>query len=87
MNDSLKVQRCNFLPEGEMAIIKDNNTLIHNIVDSELKQKNKEIERLNNIIDKAKEYIKEHTDKLKTIRVPKIDFDYKELLEILGDKE
>ena len=36
---------------------------------------------------KAREYIKEHTDKLKTIRVPKIDFDYKELLEILGDKE
>jgi len=38
-------------------------------------------------IDKAVEYIKEHTDKLKTIRVPKIDFDYNEVLEILkGDK-
>ena len=38
-------------------------------------------------IDKAIEYIKEHTDKLKTTRVPKIDFDYKELLKLLGDKE
>ena len=38
-------------------------------------------------INRAIEYIKEHTDKLKTIRVPELDFDYSELLKILGDKE
>jgi len=57
MNNGLKIQRCNFLPEGEMAIIKDTNTLIHNIVDSELEEKDKEIERLNNIIDKLEYFI------------------------------
>ena len=45
---SMEIKRCNFLPEGEMAIIKDTNTLIHNIVNSELKEKDKEIERLKN---------------------------------------
>ena len=43
--------------------------------------------QLEEIRIKTIEYIKGHTDKLKTIRVPKIDFDYSELLEILGDKE
>ena len=46
-----------------------------------------EIAKLKEEKTKAIEYIKSHTDKLKTIRVPKIDFDYSELLEILGDKE
>lgn len=38
--------------------------------------------------EKAIEYIKQYTDKLKTIRVPKIDFNYNNLLNILtgGDK-
>ena len=45
------------------------------------------IEKLKKEKEKAIEYIKGHTDKLKTIRVPKIDFDYSELLEILGEKE
>ena len=49
-----------------------------------LEQENKQLKET---INKATEYTKEHTDKLKTTRVPKIDFDYKELLEILGDKE
>lgn len=34
-------------------------------------------------IEKAIEYIEKHTDKLKTTRIPKIDFNYKELLETL----
>ena len=38
--------------------------------------------------EKAVEYIKENTDKLKTTRIPKIDFNYNELLNILkgGDE-
>lgn len=36
-------------------------------------------------IDKAIEYIEEHTDKLKTIRIPKTDFNYERLLDILKD--
>ena len=53
MNNELKIQRCNFLPKGEMVIVKDANTLIHNIVDSELKEKDKEIERLNKDLETA----------------------------------
>jgi len=34
-------------------------------------------------IDKASEYIKQHTDKLTKIRVPKLDFNYENLLNIL----
>lgn len=38
--------------------------------------------------EKAIEYIKENTDKLKTTRIPKIDFNYNKLLNILqgGDE-
>ena len=53
------------------------------------KVKQEAVDSLISRIDKAVEYIKEHTDKLKTIRVPKIDFNYNKLLEILklkGDK-
>ena len=57
MNIRLKIQRCNFLPEGEMAIVKDTNTLIHNIVNSELKEKDKKIDRLLNIIKELEEEI------------------------------
>lgn len=56
---------------------------LNNIIDLQ----SLDIAKLKNKIDKAIEYVKGHTDKLKTIRVPKIDFDYNELLEILGDKE
>lgn len=45
--NELKVKRSYAIPENEMVIIKDTNTLLHNIVDSELKEKDKEIERLN----------------------------------------
>lgn len=34
-------------------------------------------------VEKAIEYINKHTDKLKIIRVPKIDFNYNDLLNIL----
>ena len=55
MNE-MKIQRCNFLPENEMAIIKDTNTLIHNIINSELEQKNKELNKYKEVLDKIKEY-------------------------------
>jgi len=43
---------------------------------------------LQNNRDKATEYVEKHTDKLKNIIVPKIDFDYKELLNKLkGDSD
>ena len=40
-------------------------------------------------LDKAIKYLEEHTDKLKTTLVPRIDFSYKDLLDILKgvDKE
>ncbi len=41
------------------------------------------IEHLENNRDKAIEYIEKHTDKLKNIIVPNINFDYKELLNKL----
>ena len=57
MKENLKVKRSYVIPENEMVIIKDTNTLLHNIVDVELKEKDKEIERLNNIINELEEYI------------------------------
>lgn len=36
-------------------------------------------------IDKAIEYIEEHTDKLGKIKIPKIDFNYNELSDILKE--
>ena len=56
MRAELKVKRSYAIPENEMVIIKDTNTLLHNIVDSELKEKDKEIERLNNIINTMLEF-------------------------------
>ena len=53
----MKIQRHIGLPEGDMAIILDNQTLLHNIVTSELKQKDEEINRLNNIILKIDQYL------------------------------
>ena len=52
---------------------------------NELKQKN---EQLENNRDKAIEYVEKHSDKIKKIVIPKIDFDYKKLLDILkGDSD
>ena len=65
MSEELKVKRSYAIPENEMVIIKDTNTLLHNIVDSELKEKDKEIERLNNDI---KELLKENGNKEKVIK-------------------
>ena len=42
-------------------------------------------ENLQSKIDKAIEYVENHTDKLKTTRIPKIDFNYNELLDILKE--
>ena len=58
----MKIQRHIGLPAGEMAIIPDTETLIHNIVTSELEQKDKEIDRLNNIIEKLEKSLKSHKD-------------------------
>lgn len=38
-------------------------------------------------IDKANKYLEEHTDKLGKIRIPKIDFNYNELSDILKEVE
>lgn len=43
------------------------------------------INNLQSKIDKANEYIEKYTDKLKTTRIPKIDFNYNELLDILKE--
>lgn len=42
-----------------------------------------QLQQKENIIKEVRKYIEMHTDKLKTTRIPKIDFNYKELLEIL----
>lgn len=44
-------------------------------------------EILQSKIDKAIEYIEEHTDKLGKIKIPKIDFNYNELSDILREVE
>ena len=54
----MKVKRHIGLPEGEMAIIPDMDTLVHNIVNSELKEKDQEITRLNNIIKELEKDLK-----------------------------
>ncbi len=62
MSEELKVKRSYAIPENEMVIIKDTNTLLHNIVDSELEEKDKEIERLNNIINELEKYCNEEIE-------------------------
>ena len=58
---------------------------------NQLYQDNKTLEHyINNLqskIDKAIEYIEEHTDKLGKIKIPKIDFNYNELSDILKEVE
>ncbi len=63
----MKIQRCNYLEENQMAIIEDMDTLIHNITSSELKEKNikitklqQELQRKDNIIKDIKEFIEWH---------------------------
>jgi predicted nuclease with TOPRIM domain len=62
----MKVKRCNYIPEGEITIIKDMNMLIHNLVTPELKelqQENKELIEINENkqkeIDKLVNYIEQ----------------------------
>lgn len=68
MKDNLK----NMLGDYVTALEKENESLREKCTDLELK------------ISKISDYVKKHTDKLKTIRVPKIDFDYNEILKIIG---
>ena len=46
-----------------------------------------ELESRKDKIDKAIKYIEEHTDNLKTARIPKIEFNYNYLLNILQGKD
>ncbi len=88
MSEGLKVKRSYAIPENEMVIIKDTNTLLHNIVDSEVKEKDREIERLHSIIKEVREYIWSTKYEYGDLEEDNEDFDidvYK-LLEIL-DKE
>lgn len=59
------------------------------ILSLETQEKDKEIERLNNIIDKAKEYIKKETENINNLIVVSEDFDIEKVLDILKgvDKE
>lgn len=59
----MKVKRHIGLPEGEMAIIPDEDTLIHNIITPELEEKDKEIDRLNNIIEELEKWLNEEKQK------------------------
>ena len=45
----------------------------------------KQRKELRDRINKANEYIEKHTDKLKTNRIPRIDFNYNKLLDILKE--
>ena len=65
---------------------KEQLTSLVNSCQEEIRKLKTQLQQKENIIKEVREYIESHTDKLKTIRIPKIDFNYKELLEIL-DKE
>ena len=55
----------------------------------QLEKENERLQQENQQLKKQKddvvEYIKTHTDKLKKTRIPKIDFNYNELLRMLGE--
>lgn len=55
------------------------------ILSLEIQEYEDKINNLQSKIDKAIEYIEKYTDKLKTTRIPKIDFNYNELLDILKE--
>lgn len=61
----MKVQRCNFIPENEIGIIKDLDTLIHNIVTPELKELQQENKQLKSILTELGEWLddKSNNDK------------------------
>ena len=67
MSEELKIKRSYAIPENEMVIIKDTHTLLHNIVDSELKEKDKEIERLNNDFSTLKLLQLEHLKEIERL--------------------
>lgn len=52
-----------------------------------LNQKNEVYDSVVQRNEKAIEYIEQHTDKLKTILIPRIDFSYKDLLDILKGED
>lgn len=71
------------LKDGWQQEIYDKNKVLNDWLEVQRK-----IKQLENNRDKAIEYIEKHTDKLKNIIVPKIDFNYKKLLVILkGDSD
>lgn len=53
------VKRSSALPENDMAIIKDMDMLVHNIVTPEIKEKNKEIQELKNKVEELSNTLKD----------------------------
>lgn len=72
--------------------VKDKAERLNNIIkglDNTIENLEEIVEHKDSIINKAIKYLEEHTDKLKTNYIPKIDFNYKDLSNILKevDKE
>lgn len=86
-------KQCKLLLNYITNLQKENQSLKNQL--DFIDEQNKHIDKLEKMIkdykqrnEKAVEYIKEHTDKVIITRIPKIDFDYNELLNILkgGDE-
>ena len=70
----------------------EENKRLNNIIkglDNTIENLEEVIEHKDSIINKANKYLEEHTDKIKKTIIPKIDFNYKDLSNILkgSDKE
>lgn len=59
----MKIQRCNYIPEGEIKIIEDMDTLIHNLVTPELKELQQENKQLKSILTELEEWTKSEYDR------------------------
>jgi len=82
--DEILTQRIIMKQEEEIKQLKNRITEIEEIN----KQHQKINSELRTKISKAIEYIEEHTEKInKRFTIPKIDFNYNDLLNILQDKE
>ena len=53
----MEIKRSKHLPAGEAVKIKDTDTLLHNIINSEIKQLDKELSIANNKLKKIEELI------------------------------
>ena len=89
----MKIQRCNYLEENQMAIIKNMDTLIHNITSNELKEKNikitklqQELQRKDNNWNELKEFLEKNYKETQDIWYVKIINKMKELENDGSDK-